>query len=121
MFSHLIKGTMKKLTTALVAAALLASASACAAPAKLSTEATCDRIKIVASDSSANMGKAGMTILANRIRPIVGGASDEMKPSVQAFLDFADESAKETPDEAKMAVLEADYQKAAATFGELCQ
>ncbi|MET1089784.1 MAG: hypothetical protein ABWY04_22145 [Arthrobacter sp.] len=112
---------MKKLTTALLAAALLASASACAAPAKLTTEATCDRIKIVASDSSANMGKTGMTILANRLRPIVAGASDELQPSVKAFLEYADESAKETPDAEKMTVLQEDYQKAAATFGELCQ
>jgi hypothetical protein len=113
---------MKKLSTAVLAAALLVSASACAAPTpQLTTEQTCDRVKIVASDSSANMGTAGMTILANRIRPIVGGASDDLKSSVQAFLDYADESAKETPDADKMVVLQEGYQKAATTFGELCQ
>jgi ribulose kinase len=113
---------MKKLSTAVLAAALLVSASACAAPTpQLTTEQTCDRVKIVASDSSANMGTAGMTILANRIRPIVGGASDDLKSSVQAFLDYADESAKETPNAEKMTALQKDYQEAATTFGELCQ
>ncbi|MEW9870927.1 hypothetical protein [Arthrobacter sp. HS15c] len=112
---------MKKLTTALLAGALLVSASACAAPAKLSTEATCERIKIVASDSSANMGKTGMTILANKLRPIVAGASDELKPAVQAIIEFTDESAKENPDAEKLAGLQDGYQKAGATFTELCQ
>jgi len=62
-----------------------------------------------------------MTILANRLRPIVAGASDELKPAVQAIIEFTDESAKESPDAEKLADLQDDYQKAGATFTELCQ
>ncbi|MFF1384260.1 hypothetical protein ACFVWT_11920 [Arthrobacter sp. NPDC058288] len=111
---------MKKLTTALLAAGLIISASACSAPAKLTTAETCDRLKIVVTDPSANAGKTGMVILGNKLRPLVGGASDEMKPAVQAILDYADENAKENPDAGKVAELQAGYQKAGATFGQLC-
>ncbi len=112
---------MKKLTTALLAAGLIVTASACSAPTQLTTKETCDRIKIVVSDTSASGGKAGMTILANRMRPLAAGASDELKTTVEAIRDYADESAKETPDEDKMGELEEGYQKAGTTFGQLCQ
>jgi hypothetical protein len=111
---------MKKLTTALLAAGLILSASACSAPAKLTTEQTCDRIMIVVSNPSASAGKTGMNILANRLRPIISGASDELKPSVEAIVAWADESAKESPDEGKLGKLTADYQTAGTTFGQLC-
>jgi hypothetical protein len=62
-----------------------------------------------------------MTILANKLRPIVAGASDELKPAVQAIIEFTDESAKENPDAEKLAGLQDGYQKAGATFTELCQ
>ncbi len=103
---------MKKLTTALLAAGLIISASACSAPAQLTTEQTCDRIKIVVTNPSASAGKTGMNILANKLRPIIGGASDELKPSVKAIVAWADESAKESPDDEKLKALTADYQKA---------
>ena len=112
---------MKKLTTAVLAAALLVSASACAAPTQLTTEQTCERIRIVGSDTSANAGKTGMIILGNRLRPILNGASDDLKPSVQAILDYTDESAKDSPDEGKLAGMQEAYQKAGATFSQLCQ
>lgn len=111
---------MKKLTTALLAAGIIISISACSAPAKLTTAETCERIRIVGSDPSVNVGKTGMIILANRIRPILAGASDELKPSVQAILDYTDESAKENPDSAKLTLLQEEYQKASTTFGQLC-
>ena len=111
---------MKKLTTALLAAGLILSASACSAPAKLTTEQTCDRIKIVVSNPSASAGKTGMNILANRLRPVISVASDELKPSVEAIVAWADESAKESPDEEKLGTLTADYQKAGSTFGQHC-
>jgi hypothetical protein len=113
---------MKKLSTAVLAAALLVSASACAAPApQLTTEQTCERIRIVGSDSSASAGKTGMIILGNRLRPILAGASDDLKPSVQAILDYTDESAKENPDAEKLAGMQEGYQQAGATFSRLCQ
>jgi hypothetical protein len=61
-----------------------------------------------------------MNILANRLRPVISGASDELKPSVEAIVAWADESAKESPDEEKLATLTADYQEAGTTFGQLC-
>jgi hypothetical protein len=112
---------MKKLTTAVLAAALLVSASACAAPSQLTTEQTCERIRIVGSDTSASAGKTGMIILGNRLRPILAGASDDLKPAVQAILDYTDESAKENPDAEKLAGLQEGYQQAGATFSQLCQ
>jgi len=96
------------------------AASACSAPAQLTTEQTCDRIKIVVTNPSASAGKTGMNILANRLRPIISGASDELKPSVKAIVAWADESAKESPDAEKLKALTADYQKAGTTFGQLC-
>lgn len=110
---------MKKLTTALLTTGLLLSASACASP-QLTTAETCDRIKIVVTNPSASAGKTGMNILANRLRPIISAASDELKPSVQAIVAWADESAKESPDAEKLTGLTADYQKAGTTFGQLC-
>jgi hypothetical protein len=111
---------MKKLTTALLAAGLLLSASACAAPTKLSTAETCDRVKAVVSSPSGSTGKTGMIMLANRIRPIEAVSSDDLKPMLQAILAYADESVKETPDSAKLDGLKAEYQKAGTTFGQLC-
>lgn len=111
---------MKKLTTALLATGLILSASACSAPAKLTTAETCDRIKLVVTNPSASAGKTGMNILANRLRPLINGASDELKPSVEAIVAWADESAKENPDAEKIAALTAEYQKAGTTFGQHC-
>jgi hypothetical protein len=111
---------MKKLTTALLATGLILSASACSAPAKLTTAETCDRIKIVVTNPSAGAGKTGMNSLANRLRPVISAASDELKPAVEAIVAWADESAKESPDAEKVKALTPDYQKAGTTFGQLC-
>jgi hypothetical protein len=62
-----------------------------------------------------------MIILGNRLRPILAGASDDLKPSVQAILDYTDESAKENPDAEKLAGMQEGYQQAGATFSRLCQ
>ena len=47
---------MKKLTTALLAAGFVLSASACASP-QLTTAETCDRIKIVVSNPTNSRGQ----------------------------------------------------------------
>ncbi len=44
-----------------------------------------------------------------------------MKPVVTAILEFLDEQAKETPDEAKLGELNAAYQEAGTKYGELCR
>lgn len=110
---------MKKLTTVLLAAGLLVSASACSAT-KLTTAETCDRVKNVVSSSAAGSEKYAMIRLGNQIRPIEAVSSDELQPVLQAILDFTDETAKEHPDTAKLQELQAEYQKAGTTFGQLC-
>lgn len=109
---------MKKLTTVLLAAGLLVSASACTAP-KLTTQETCERLNLVVS-SPGGSGKASMNRIANALRPIEAVASDELQPSLEALLSFADESAKEHPDEDKLQGLTEEYQKAGATFSQVC-
>ncbi|KRE61463.1 hypothetical protein ASG92_20965 [Arthrobacter sp. Soil736] len=110
---------MKKLTTALLTAGLLLSASACASP-QLTTAETCDRIKIVVSNPTNSLGKTGMTRLANQIRPIEAVSSDDLKPALQAILDYTDESVKEKPDTEKLNALKADYEQAGSTYSKFC-
>ncbi|ALV41852.1 hypothetical protein AU252_12350 [Pseudarthrobacter sulfonivorans] len=111
---------MKKLATALIAAGLVLSASACTTPTKLSTPETCDRVKAVLANPANNVGKTGLVRLANQIRPIEVVASDDLKPALGSIIAFTDESAKEAPDEAKLAELEAQYQEAGAAFTKHC-
>jgi hypothetical protein len=111
---------MKKLTTALLAAGLVLSASACVGHPQLTTAETCERIKIVLSSPSASQGKTGMVRVANQIRSIEPVASDDLKPAVQAILDFVDESGKDEPDSGKLAELKTGYDKAGSTYSELC-
>ena len=110
---------MKKLTTALLTAGLLFSASACASP-QLSTAETCDRIKTVVSNPTNSVGKTGMTRLANQIRPIEAVSSDDLKPALQAILDYTDESVKDNPDTEKLNALKADYEQAGSTYTKFC-
>lgn len=112
---------MKKLTTAVVlATGLLISASACAAPTKLTTPQTCDRIKDVVSTATGNIGKIGLNRLANQIRPIEAVASDDLKPSLRVILDYTDESAKDNPDSGKLNALKTDYEQAGSTYSKFC-
>ncbi|MBN9131259.1 MULTISPECIES: hypothetical protein [Paenarthrobacter] len=111
---------MKKLTTVLIAAGLLASASACSAP-QLTTAQTCDRMAAAASGLTQESNKTATNRVANAIRPIQAVASDEMKPVVTSILDFLDEQAKSDPDEAKLGELTTAYQEAGTKYGELCR
>lgn len=111
---------MKKLTTALIAAGLLVSASACSAP-QLTTAQTCDRMAAAAAGLTQENNKTATTRVANAIRPIEGVASDEMKPVVTSILDFFDEQAKENPDEKKLGELTTAYQEAGSKYGQLCR
>lgn len=111
---------MKKLATVLFAAGLLASATACSASHQLSTAETCERIQSVVSNPANGAGKTGMNRLANQIRPIHEVASDDLKPALKSILDYTDEQAKETPDEAKLAELQSGYQQASSTYTQFC-
>jgi hypothetical protein len=111
---------MKKLTTAVLAAGLLLTASACA-PTKLSNQETCERINLVVSTpAGSNTGKTGMTRFANAIRPIEAVSSDDLKPALKAILAYADESIKENPDPAKLDALKAGYEKAGTDYNKFC-
>ncbi|MCY1309202.1 hypothetical protein D9M70_592750 [compost metagenome] len=61
-----------------------------------------------------------MIRLANAIRPIEAVSSDELKPALQAILDYADQSAKDNPEPAKIAALQADYENAGQTLRRVC-
>ncbi|MFF1251847.1 hypothetical protein ACFVYC_05055 [Pseudarthrobacter sp. NPDC058329] len=111
---------MKKLATALIAAGLVVSATACTASNQLSTAETCERIQTVVSNPANNAGKTGMNRLANQIRPIHAVASNELKPALQSILEYTDEQAKETPDEAKLTELQAGYEQAGTTYSQFC-
>ncbi len=115
------EGIMKKLTTVLIAAGLIASASACSAQQQLTTAETCDRVGVAAAGIPQNASKTATIRVANAIRPIEPVASTDMKPVVTAILEFLDEQAKETPDEAKLGELGAAYQEAGTKYGELCR
>ena len=111
---------MKKLTTALLAAGLLLSASACSSP-QLSTAETCDRVRTVVSSPTGNMGKTGMIKLANQIRPIEAVASDDLKPALGSFIEYADEASKETPDEARLAEMQSNNEAANTALSSFCR
>ncbi|MET1085777.1 MAG: hypothetical protein ABWY04_01440 [Arthrobacter sp.] len=111
---------MKKLATALIAAGLLVSATACTASNQLTTAETCERIQSVVSNPANNAGKTGMNRLANQIRPIHAVASDDLKPALESILAYTDEQAKETPDETKIAELQAGYEEAGSTYQRFC-
>ncbi|MEV7607703.1 hypothetical protein AB0N65_19905 [Paenarthrobacter sp. NPDC089322] len=113
---------MKKLTTVLIAAGLLATASACSAP-QLTTAETCDRVGVAVASLPNNASKTATIRVANAIRPIEDVASNEMKPVVTAILEYSDELVKDDDhrDEAKMGELSAAYQEAGTKYGELCR
>jgi hypothetical protein len=110
---------MKKITTALLAAGLLFSATACAEQ-QLTTAETCDRINAVISSPSGSAGKTGMTRLANAIRPIEAVSSNDLKPALHAIVSYADEAAKDEPDSEKLAGLRAEYENAGSTYTQFC-
>ncbi len=115
------EGIMKKLTTVLIAAGLIATASACSAQQQLTTKETCDRVGVAAAGIPQNASQTATIRVANAMRPIEPVASDDMKPVVTAILEYMDEQAKETPDEAKLGELGAKYQEAGTKYGELCR
>jgi hypothetical protein len=87
---------MKKLTTVLIAAGLIASASACSAQQQLTTAETCDRVGVAAASIPQNPSQTASNRAANAIRPIEPVASTEMKPVVTAILEYLDEQARKS-------------------------
>ncbi|MGM9471285.1 hypothetical protein ACS5PJ_04715 [Pseudarthrobacter sp. YS3] len=112
---------MKKLATVLVAAGLVFSASACTAPNQLSTAETCERVQVVLSNQANKVGKTGLVRLANQIRPIEAVASDDLKPALGSYIDYADEASKETPDQDKLAGMQAKNQEANTALSTFCK
>lgn len=114
---------MKKLTTALLAAALTLPASACVAHPQLSTPETCERIAGVVA--SRPVGKTGMVSVANQIRTIEPVSSGDLKSTVRNLLDYADQtalldstdkSAKAKQDSEKVSQLLVNFQQGYAEF-----
>ena len=113
---------MKKFATALIAAGLVLSASACTTPTKLSTAETCERVQVVLSNPGAsNPSKTSLVRLANQLRPIEAVSSDELKPALGSYIEYADEASKETPDEAKLGEMQAENQAANTALSTYCQ
>lgn len=112
---------MKKFTTALIAAGLVLSASACTTPTKLSTSETCERVQVVLSNPANNAGKTGLVRLANQIRPIEAVASDDLKPALGSLLKYADEASKEAPDEDKLAKMQSTNKETSDALANFCQ
>lgn len=110
---------MKKTLTVLIAAGTLLGAAACSAPT-MSNEDTCARIQTVGAGPTSSSDKAGMIRLANRLRPIEATASNELRAPLQTFIDFLDESAKDSPDDAKIQDMQAAYSAAGETLGKIC-
>src|SRR6476619_877867 len=98
---------MKKTLTVLIAAGALLGAAGCSATPQLTNEETCARVKTVVSAQSATSDKAGMTRVANQLRPIKAAASEDLRAPLQTIIDYIDEAAKPTPDTAKFLFKEA--------------
>jgi ABC-type glycerol-3-phosphate transport system substrate-binding protein len=111
---------MKKTLTVLIAAGALLGAAGCTATPQLSNEETCARVKTVVSAQSATSDKAGMTRVANQLRPIEAVASGDLQAPLQTIIEYFDESAKPTPDTARLEEMKADYTAAGQAYGQVC-
>lgn len=110
---------MKKTLTVLIAAGALLGAAGCAAPQDTTAE-TCARVQTVGAGPTSNEDKAGMIRLGNRLRPIEATASAELHAPLQTIIEFLDESAKETPDTAKLQQMQGAYTSAGQSLTQAC-
>ena len=110
----------KTLTVLIVAGALLGAAGCSAAAPQLSNEETCTRIQGVGAGPTSAADKTGMIRLANRLRPIEVTSSDELKAPLRDIIEFLDESAKASPDAAKLGELQPKYAAAGQALGAAC-
>ena len=111
---------MKKTLTVLIVAGALLGAAGCSAAPLDTTAETCARVQTVGAGPTSNEDKAGMIRLANRLRPIEAAASAELQAPLLSIIEFLDESAKETPDSAKLQEMQGSYTAAGQTLSELC-
>lgn len=112
---------MKKTLTVLIAAGALLGAAGCtAAPQQLSNEETCARVKTVVSAQTATSDKAGMNRIANQLRPIAVVASEDLRAPLKTIIEYFDESAKPSPDSAKLEDMKAEYATAGQAYGQFC-
>ena len=110
---------MKKTLTVLIAAGALLGAAGCSAPQDTPAE-TCARVQTVGAGPTSSEDKAGMIRLGNRLRPIEANASEELRAPLHSIIEFLDESAKETPDSARLQELQGSYTAAGQTLSQLC-
>ena len=110
---------MKKTLTVLIAAGALLGAAGCSAPLDTTAE-TCARVQGVGAGPTSNEDKAGMIRLANRLRPVEASAAEELQTPLHSIIEFLDESAKETPDAAKLQEMQAAYTSAGEALSGAC-
>ena len=111
---------MKKTLTVLIAAGALLGAAGCSSAPQDTIEESCARIQTVGAGPTSSADKAGMIRLGNRLRPIAATAPEELKAPLHSIIEFLDESAKETPDTAKLQELQGTYTAAGQTLSEVC-
>jgi hypothetical protein len=111
---------MKKTLTVLIAAGAVLGAAGCSAAPQDTTAETWSRILGVGAGPTSNEDKAGMIRLGNRLRPIEANASEELQAPLHSIIEFLDESAKETPDSAKLQEMQASYTAAGQSLTQLC-
>ena len=111
---------MKKTLTVLIVAGALLGAAGCSPAPQETTAETCARIQTVGAGPTSQEDKAGMVRLANRLRPIEAAAPEELQAPLLSIIEFLDESAKETPDSAKLEGMRGSYTAAGQTLTELC-
>ncbi|AOT05073.1 hypothetical protein [Arthrobacter sp. U41] len=111
---------MKKTLTVLIAAGALLGAAGCSAPTQDTTAETCARVQTVGAGPTSNEDKAGMIRLANRLRPVEATASADLKTPLHSIIEFLDESAKETPDSAKLQEMQGAYTSAGQALSAAC-
>ena len=110
---------MKKTLTVLIAAGALLGAAGCSAPQDTTAE-TCARVQTVGAGPTSSEDKAGMIRLGNRLRPIEANASEELRAPLHSIIEFLDESAKETPDSAKLQQMQGAYSSAGEALSGAC-
>ncbi|HSN34862.1 MAG TPA: hypothetical protein VLT34_00795 [Arthrobacter sp.] len=111
---------MKKTLTVLIAAGALLGAAGCSAAPVDTTAETCARVQSVGAGPTSNEDKAGMIRLANRLRPVEASAAEELKTPLHSIIEFLDESAKETPDSAKLQEMQGAYSSAGEALSGAC-
>jgi hypothetical protein len=103
---ELLGDPLKKLFTAVLAAATLAGVTACA-PQQLSTSDTCIEVRAILANYDSDNSEDEQRTMAKELRDLSGKASDTLKEEIRDAADVTEERLKDNPDEAKLDALAA--------------